>query len=245
MLDLILFSERLAHARRVEMDNFWGVERRRFLLRTFLSFPYTIATPQRLEPRTLAALKGRYHRGEIALTYPHRMASISLVAPAVRGRPKYHRERRRLIRRAEERCEITEPDFTTFYALYSETAKARGRRPIPEAAMRRIYRMRGVDVIGVSVDGRTVGAIMNLALKDRYLLWQMGWNRDFAYLPTYLLHLSITAGLERGYDLIDLGISPPTASLKLKREMGGDTDRRIYVIRWDRLGRSFVKWPHP
>ena len=233
MLDLRAFGEAVVGGRAVDVRGFTGVEVRRwFLLRTFLSYPYTVATSQPLGDGTLSEIKGRFHRGEIALTYPHPASVLSLPSPTVRRGVKYHRERRRLIRRAEERSRVVrEVPFVEFYSLYSRTVRRYGRRPIPRKRMEAVYSMEGVDVIGVDVGGRLSGAIMSLALPDRYLLWQMGWSGP-SFLPTYLLHLAMGMGFERGYDVVDLGISPSPSSLKLKYEMGGDPDRMVFVIRW-------------
>ncbi|GEM_PF-1118998 len=233
MLDLRVFGEAVVGGRAVSIRGFSGIETKRFaFLRTFLSYPYTIATSQPLTGPVLDEIKGGFRRGEIALTYPHPLSVLSLPSPVVRRDRKYHKERRRLIRRAEERSEVVRKvPFEGFYTLYSRTAKGHGRRPIPRERMERIYPMEGVDVVGVEVDGVLSGAIMSLALPDRYLLWQMGW-RGPSFLPTYLLHLALEMGFDRGYDLVDLGISPSPASLKLKYEMGGDPERRVFVIRW-------------
>ncbi len=232
-LDLRGFGETVTGGKAVDVSGFSGVEVRRWiLLRTFLSYPYTVATPQPLTDATLREIKGKYRRGEIALTYPHPASDLSLPSPAVRQRRKYHPERRRLIRRAEERSRVARTvPFERFYELYSRTAKKYGRRPIPRRRMERVYLMEGVDVVGVEVDGVLSGAIMSLALPDRYLVWQVGWGGP-SFLPTYLLHLAIEMGFERGYDVVDLGISPSPSSLKIKHEMGGDPERRVFVIRW-------------
>ena len=236
MLALSRFGELITGGKAVEIEGFPGIEVRRFLLfRSFLSFPYTLPTDTPLPERTLRLIKARYTGGEIALTYHHSAATLTFPSPVVRRGAKYHRERRRLIRRAEERCEVMEEvPFDTFYALYSETVKGYGRKPIPERRMRDVYSLEGVETVGVKVEDRVVGVLMSLALPDRYLLWQMGWEGP-NFVPTYLLHLGIERGFALGYDTVDLGISPSPSSLKLKSEMGGDVDRKVYVIRWRRV----------
>lgn len=236
MLSLKEFGERVVGGRYVEVEGFPGIEVRRYLFfRLFLSFPYTLPTSHPLNSETLRRITGSFTAGEIALLYPHPEAALSFPSPAVRRGARYHRERRRLIRRAKEKGEIVDPlPFEVFYPLYASTVRRYGRRPIPEGRLREVYDLPGVEGVGVAVEGEVVGVLLNLALPDRYLLWQMGW-RGFNFVPTYLLHLGISRGFELGYDLVDLGISPSPSSLKLKAEMGGDTDRRVYVVRWARF----------
>jgi len=233
LLVLKRFGELITGGKAAEVNGFPGIEVRRFLiLRSFLSFPYTLPTDNPLPESTLKVMRARYTRGEIALTYPHGSATLTFPSPTVRRGAKYHRERRRLIRRAEERCEVMgEVPFATFYNLYSQTVRGYGRKPIPERRMRDVYPLEGVETVGVRIGDRVVGVLMSLALPDRYLLWQMGWKGP-NFIPTYLLHLGIERGFALGYDIVDLGISPTPASLKLKSEMGGDVDRKVYVIRW-------------
>ncbi len=87
----------------------------------------------------------------------------------------------------------------------------------------------GVDVIKVYKE-ELVGVIVNLRLEDRYLLWQMGW-KDFNFLPTYLLHLSVEYALSLGYDKVDFGITRSSKALKVKKELGC-IDSFVYVCSW-------------
>ncbi len=234
-LDLDLFGQRLVGGRAVEVGGIKGIERGRFVLKAFYSYPYTLATPQRVEEGTVRLLKKVYVKGEVASVHPTGPVNLRLPSPVVRKGSRYHRERRRLLRRAEERLEVVEGGFEDFYGLYAKTAEFHGRKPIPLKGLRRVYGLVGVDKVFVGDGVRVVGAIMSLRLEDRYLLWQMGWDRRYNFLPTFLLHLAIQTGFSLGYDSVDLGISPTPKSLKLKTEMGGDPDRYVYVLRWNRL----------
>ncbi|NPB03575.1 MAG: GNAT family N-acetyltransferase [Thermotogae bacterium] len=215
------------------VEGFWGIRRQKLIFSEFLSYPYTLASNQSLTPKTLKLIKSLYRRGEIALTYPTPLASLSFPSPIIRGMPKYHPERRRLIRRAEERVTVVEPAFDGFYDLYRKTLLSHGRKPIPYKNFKKLYGM--IDKIGIDSGGELVGALTCLPLDDRYLIWQIGWRREFPFAPTYLLHLAIERGLSMGYDIVDLGISPSPKSMKIKVEMGGDPARNIFVVRWKKF----------
>ncbi len=231
VLDILRFSEILIGGKRVNIKGFWGVEKG-LLFKRFYSMPYTIPTDQVLEDGVFYAIKGRYIKGEIALRFKPNVEHGEFVSPILRrGYVKYHRERKRLIRRAEERVDrisFSKSDVDKIIKLCEITAKKHGRR-IPKN-IKKVLNLEGVDVISVYI-GDLVGVIINLALKDRYLLWQMGW-KDYNFLATFLLHLSVERGFSLGYDIVDLGITTSERALNVKKELGCDLNSFVYVVGW-------------
>ncbi|MEO0139371.1 MAG: hypothetical protein ABIL16_03910 [candidate division WOR-3 bacterium] len=231
VLDILRFSEILVGGKRVNIKGFWGVERG-LLFKRFYSMPYTIPTDQVLEGGVFYAIRRRYIKGEIALRFKPDVEHMEFVSPVLRrGYVKYDRERRRLIKRAEERVErisFSKNEVDKVVRLCELTAKKRGRR-IPKN-IKKVLNLEGVDVISVYI-GDLVGVIINLALKDRYLLWQMGW-KDYNFLATFLLHISVERGFSLGYDIVDFGITTSERALKVKKELGCDFKNFVYVVGW-------------
>ncbi len=239
-LDVIGFSERLSGGRRVEVMGFKGIEKGIFFKR-FLSMPYSIPTNQMLSRRVLKELKRRFLFFEVSLLNPPETYTFKLLSPAVfKGRVRYHRERRRLIRRAES--SITDikwkvSDIRKTLKLINLNAKKHGKKNVKN--LEKVITMDGVDVIEVYV-GEIVGVIVNLMLEDRYLLWQMGW-KGYNFLPTYLLHLSIQRGFSLGYDTVDMGITRSERAIKVKYELGCDMNRFVYIIQHNPILQIFGK----
>ena len=230
MLDLLKFSELLISGRRVNILGFWGIEKGIFIKR-FFSMPYSIPTNQEFNDEIFGKIRRNYLFGEISLRKKPEFFHLELPSPILRkGKLAYHSERRRLIRRAEERVEkisISMEDKETVLKIFHESAKRRGRK-IPKG-ISKVLELEGVEVIKVYV-GELVGAIMNLALEDRYLLWQIGW-KNYNFLPTYLLHLSIERGFSLGYDVVDFGITTSERAMKVKEEMGCEIES-VYIVKF-------------
>lgn len=231
VLDVLKFSEILIGGKRVEVKGFAGVEKGLFFKR-FYSMPYTIPTNQVLEDGVFYTIKRKYIKGEIALRFKPNVEHRDFVSPILRkGYVKYHRERKRLIRRAEERVDtvsFSKNEINKIIKLCEITAKKHGRK-IPKNT-KMVLDLEGVDVVSVYI-GDLVGVIINLALEDRYLLWQMGW-KNHNFLATFLLHLSLERGFSLGYDVVDFGITTSEKALKVKEEMGCDLNNLVYVVGW-------------
>ncbi len=228
MLDILKFSELLVSGKRINLLGFWGIEKG-LIIKRFFSMPYSIPTNQRLDKETFTLIRKRYMFGEISLRIKPEVSHIELPSPILRkNKVKYHSERKRLIRRAEERVEkvsFLKDDKHGVINLLTESAKRHGRR-IPKG-IGKVLEIDGVDVIKVYV-GNLVGTIVNLALDDRYLLWQIGW-KDHNFLPTYLIHLSIERGFSLGYEIVDLGITTSKKAMKVKEEMGCEIEK-VYIV---------------
>jgi hypothetical protein len=230
MLDLLRFSELLISGRRINISGFWGIEKG-IILKRFFSMPYSIPTNQELKDEVFAKIREKYIFWEISLRRKPQIPYVELPSPILKkGKVAYHRERRRLIRRAEEKIKkvsFSKEKVSEVLPLLLERAKKHQRR-LPKG-IGKVLEIEGIDVIRVYI-GDLVGVIINLSLEDRYLLWQMGW-KGYNFLPTYLLHISAERGFSLGYDIVDLGITTSEGAMKIKKELGCEIEK-VYIVKF-------------